>query len=448
MIMFTTVVSYVCGILMDRIQKDRIALRRLVLIVTMVSCLGVLVFFKYFTFLYQAFYDALALIGSGSPAGYFSIILPVGISFYTFQTMSYVVDVYRGQIPAEKHFGYYALFVTFFPQLVAGPIERPENLLPQLKAPHKLREIDYVGAFRLMLVGFFKKIAVADAIGLVVNATYNHVDEVNGLAALISVLLFSAQIYCDFSGYSDIAVGCAKLFGVNLMENFNTPYVSKSIKEFWNRWHISLSSWLRDYIFFPVGGSRVRTARWIFNISLVFFVSGLWHGANYTFIIWGMMHAFFQIVGKFTLGARNRAWTAIGVEPEGKLVSRLRNLGTVALVTLSWIFFRADSVSDAFVILKKIFSDYAFTGEYLQSTVSALSLSLTSVLYGVFALLMMLCLEKLKYPEKAFVTDRFSSRTRSILRFCCYVAMVWCIIGVWIMLQESNVGSSFIYFQF
>ena len=448
LIMFTTVVSYVCGILVDRIRKDRVALRRLVLIVTMVSCLGVLVFFKYFTFLYQAFYDALALIGKGSPVGYFSIILPVGISFYTFQTMSYVVDVYRGDIPAEKHFGYFALFVTFFPQLVAGPIERPDNLLPQLKAPHKLRDVDFVGAFRLMLVGFFKKIAIADSIGIIVNATYNNVPEANGLGALISAVLFSVQIYCDFSGYSDIAVGCAKLFGVNLMENFNTPYVAKSIKEFWNRWHISLSTWLRDYIFFPVGGSRVRTGRWIFNISLVFFVSGLWHGANYTFIIWGMMHAFFQIVGKFTLKPRNRIWTAMKVNPEGKLVSRLRNFGTVILVTVSWVFFRASTVSDAFTILKKIFTDWSFTAEYWKTTVSALSLSWTTVIYTLFALFIMIFLEKLKYPEKPFWTDKLSPRTRSVLRYVAYLAMMWCTIGIWIVLQESNTGSSFIYFQF
>ncbi len=447
LILFTTVVSYACGILLER-AGERLALRRLILAVTMISCLGVLIFFKYFNFLYEAFYDAAALLGGGSPAGYFSIILPVGISFYTFQTMSYVVDVYRSEIPAEKHFGYFALFVTFFPQLVAGPIERPDNLLPQLKMPHKLREIDYRGAFRLMLVGFFKKIAIADAIGIVVNATYNNVTEVNGLAALISVLLFSAQIYCDFSGYSDIAVGCAKLFGINLMENFHTPYAAGSIKEFWNRWHISLSSWLRDYIYFPIGGSRVRTARWIFNITLVFFVSGLWHGASYNFIIWGLLHAFFQIVGKFTLTPRNLVWTKFGVDPKGRLVSTLRRLGTFALVTLAWIFFRASTLSDAMIVLKKIFTDYTFTGEYLANTVSALSLSLTAVLYGAFVLLMMLCLEKLKYPKQQFFTDKFSPRTRSILRFCCYVAMLWCIVGVWILLQESNVGSSFIYFQF
>ena len=447
LILFTTIVSYLCGILLEK-AKEKVVLRRLILAVTMISCLGVLVFFKYFNFLYDVFFDIGSLFGAGDPNGYFSIILPVGISFYTFQTASYVVDVYRGNMRAEKHLGYFALFVTFFPQLVAGPIERSEALLPQLRAEKKIKDIDYVGAFRFMLVGFFKKIAIADSIGIIVNATYDNVSGANGLGALISVLLFSAQIYCDFSGYSDIAVGCAKLFGVNLMENFNTPYVSRSIKEFWGRWHISLSSWLRDYIYFPIGGSRVRTARWIFNITLVFFVSGLWHGANYTFIIWGLMHALFQIVGKFTLGARNKFWRAVNISPDGKLVSILRNIGTVALVTLSWIFFRASTPSDALIILKKIFTDYSFSAEYIKNTASMLSLSTATVIYTVFALLMMLCLEKLKYPERKFITDRCTTRVRSALRFFAYIVMIWCIIGVWIVLQSANIGSSFIYFQF
>ena len=447
LILFTTLVSYLCGILLERAGERR-GTRRLILALTMIACLGVLIFFKYFNFLYDAFYDLMWLFDGRFPPGRFDIILPVGISFYTFQTASYVVDVYRSEIKAEKHLGYFALFVTFFPQLVAGPIERPDALLPQLKARRSLRELDYIGAFRFMLVGFFKKIAVADAIGIIVNATYNNVEGANGLAALISTLLFSAQIYCDFSGYSDIAVGCAKLFGVNLTENFKTPYAARSIKEFWNRWHISLSSWLRDYIYFPIGGSRVRTARWIFNITLVFFVSGLWHGASYNFIIWGLMHAFYQIVGKFTLRYRDGFWERLGVSVEGKLVSRLRNLGTIALVTLSWVFFRADTPSDALSILKKIFTDYSFNLEYLKTTAETLSLSIPLVAYAAFALLMMLCLEKLKYPDRAALTDRFSPRTRALLRFSSYAVMCIATICVWIVLQASDIGSSFIYFQF
>jgi D-alanyl-lipoteichoic acid acyltransferase DltB (MBOAT superfamily) len=409
----------------------------------MVTCLGVLVFFKYFNFLYESFFDLVQLFGGNGPAGYFSIILPVGISFYTFQTASYVVDVYRGSIKAERHLGYFALFVTFFPQLVAGPIERPDALLPQLRAEKRLKNVDFIGAFRFMTVGFFKKIAVADFIGIMVNATYENVAGANGLAALISTLLFSVQIYCDFSGYSDIAVGCAKLFGVNLTENFNKPYSARSIKEFWNRWHISLSSWLRDYIYFPIGGSRVKTWRWVFNVSLVFFVSGLWHGASYNFIIWGLLHALFQIIGKFTLGARNKFWTLIRVSPDGKLVSRLRNIGTVALVTLAWVFFRADTPADAIAVLGKIFSDYSFGADYLVKTAEILGITPISVAYCALALLMMFVLERIKYPER-YAAPKFNSA----LRFCSYALMFWCIVGVWMMLQAADIGSSFIYFQF
>ncbi|MDE6441124.1 MAG: MBOAT family protein, partial [Clostridia bacterium] len=239
-------------------------------------------------------WELIKLCSDKEPAGYFSLILPVGISFYTFQTLSYVIDIYKTKIRAERHFGYYALFVCFFPQLVAGPIERPQDLIPQLKQEKSIKALDYSGAFRIMLIGFFKKIAVADMIGIVVNATFNNVSSANGLMVLISSVLFSFQIMCDFSGYSDIAVGCAKLFGIDLTENFKSPYSSKSIKEFWGRWHISLSHWLRDYIYFPLGGSRVKKWRWCLNILIVFFISGLWHGANYNFVIWGVMHGVFQ----------------------------------------------------------------------------------------------------------------------------------------------------------
>lgn len=442
LILFTTLVSYLCGILLER-TGERLALRRAILALTMVTCLGVLVFFKYFNFLYQSFFDLVQLFGGNGPAGYFSIILPVGISFYTFQTASYVVDVYRKKISAERHLGYFALFVTFFPQLVAGPIERPDALLPQLKAEKRLKNVDFVGAFRFMTVGFFKKIAVADFIGITVNATYENVAGANGLAALISTLLFSVQIYCDFSGYSDIAVGCAKLFGVNLTENFNKPYSARSIKEFWNRWHISLSSWLRDYIYFPIGGSRVKTGRWVFNVTLVFFVSGLWHGASYNFVIWGLLHALFQVVGRFTLGARNKFWTLLHVSPDGKLVSRLRNIGTVALVTLAWVFFRADTPSDAIAILWKMLSDYSFSAEYLDRTATLLGITPITLIYCALVLSMMLLLERIKYPER-YSAPRFNAA----LRFCSYAAMFWCIIGVWMMLQAADIGSSFIYFQF
>ena len=446
LILFTTLVSYVCGILVEKYQSRR-RLKKFILATTLVASIGTLLFFKYFNFLYEAFFDIAVMLGGREPLGYFSIMLPVGISFYTFQTASYVIDVYKGDIHAEKHLGYFALFVTFFPQLVAGPIERPADLLPQLRAKKSIKTVDYLGAFRFMMVGFFKKIAVADAIGVIVNTTYENVGAATGLSALISTVLFAVQIYCDFSGYSDIAVGCAKLFGVNLIENFKTPYASRSIKEFWNRWHISLSRWLRDYIYFPLGGSRVKLARWMLNTFIVFFISGLWHGASYTFIVWGLLHAAYQVIGKYTLPKRDKLWARIGKSPDSRIISVCRTIGTFLLVDFAWIFFRASDLSDAGLIIKKIFTDYSTNAEYLSKTVSNLSISLPIALYVIFAIALLTVSEKIKYPK---ITSQPSATSKLMpsMRFLTYILMAWCIITVWIALQAADVGSSFIYFQF
>ncbi len=447
LIIFTILVSYFCGILLEK-YRGRTLLKKLIVAVTLIACLGVLIFFKYFNFIYTSFYDAVMALGGNSPSGYFSIMLPVGISFYTFQTASYVIDIYRGTVKAERHLGYFALFVTFFPQLVAGPIERPNDLLPQLHAKKSIKSLDYVGAFRFMLVGFFKKIAVADALGVIVNATYENISDATGLSALISTLLFAAQIYCDFSGYSDIAVGCAKLFGVNLSENFRTPYASLSIKEFWNRWHISLSSWLRDYIYFPLGGSRVKKGRWIFNIFVVFFISGLWHGASYNFVIWGLLHAVFQVIGYFTLPLRNKFWDALKIPTDGKFVRFLRCIGTFLFVTFAWIFFRAGTIQEALTVVQKILTDYSLSSAYLAESIEKLTLTPIIAIYIVFVLIILLFAEKIKYPSSHKNPTEKASTATSILRFSSYAIMIWCVVIVWIALQAADVGSSFIYFQF
>ncbi|MDE6414469.1 MAG: hypothetical protein K2K48_03560 [Anaeroplasmataceae bacterium] len=443
LILFTTIVSYICSLLVEKFQEKK-GLKRGVVIVSTILCLGVLLFFKYFNFFYEIIEDIKKAISGQGFGGYFVIMLPVGISFYTFQTLSYVIDVYRGNMKAEKHFGYYALFVSFFPQLVAGPIERPQDLLPQLKKEQSFKKIDYSGAFRYMLIGAFKKVAVADMIGIIVNATYSNVADANGLMILISTFLFAFQIYCDFSGYSDIAVGTAKLFGINLTENFNSPYQSKSIKEFWNRWHISLSKWLRDYIYFPLGGSRVSKIRWCFNILVVFFISGLWHGASYNFVIWGLLHAGFQIIGALTLKQRNKLWCKIKLNPEGKFVGAVRLCITFLLVDFTWIFFRANSISDSATAITKLFTDWSFNLEYFKYTWSQLGLSLPLWIYSIFGILIMLTLEKLKKIH----VEQNRIYKNSIFRFGCYLILGWCLIYSWIYLQATDVGSSFIYFQF
>ena len=283
LILFTTVVSWICSLIIEKTDKQ--AVKKLCITVTLLICLGVLFFFKYYNFLANSFSAILAIFGTANTDFTLNLILPVGISFYTFQTLSYAIDVYRGDVKTERHFGYYALFVVFFPQLVAGPIERPDNLLPQLKAEHRWNNEDALAGFKRMLVGFFKKVVVADLLAVYVNVIYNDVENATGLGVIIASVMFAVQIYCDFSGYTDIAIGCARVMGYKLMQNFDRPYCAKSIKEFWNRWHISLSSWFRDYLFFPLGGSRCATWKRYRNVMIVFLVSGLWHGADWTYVI-------------------------------------------------------------------------------------------------------------------------------------------------------------------
>ncbi len=454
LIMLTTVVSYVCGCLIERYSYHA-KVKKIILAGTLLICIGVLLFFKYFNFMFEAFNDIASVFGAKTIGGRFSIMLPVGISFYTFQTLSYVIDIYRGNIKAEKHFGYYALFVTFFPQLVAGPIERPQDLLPQLKRKknffdkNKICTIDFHGAFKIMLIGFFKKIAVADIIGITVNTVYGDIESSNGLAILLATLLFSVQIFCDFSGYCDIAVGAAMLFGVHLSENFKQPYSAKSIKEFWNRWHITLSSWLRDYIYFPIGGSRVKRARWCLNILIVFFISGLWHGANYTFLVWGILHAVFQIIGFFTLKPRNWFWTKLNVDPSGKLVSTIRMVLCFLLASFAWIFFRADSISDAWMAVVKIFSNYNFDVGYFEMVKVLFNSSVIYLLYVTILIILTFYTDKHKYTPFVDSSDgRAKTAIGKLATYGLYLVLGWCVIASWIFLQASDVGSSFIYFQF
>ena len=290
LILFTTAVSYGCAIMIDRTESQK--KKKAYMIVAVVASLSVLFFFKYFNFLAENVELVFDFIGIPVDDLTLNLILPVGISFYTFQTLSYVIDVYRGSMPAERHFGYYALYVSFFPQLVAGPIERPENLLPQLKTKNPFNGAQAVMGLKMMMVGFFKKIAVADQISRYVDAVYNNIATadaslLNGFTVSLATVLFAFQIYCDFSGYTDIAIGCSAVMGIKLMQNFNNPYTATNIKDVWRRWHISLTSWFTDYIYIPLGGSRCSKRRHYFNIFMVFLISGIWHGAAWTFIFWG-----------------------------------------------------------------------------------------------------------------------------------------------------------------
>jgi len=433
LILFTTLVSYFSAMVIGR--SENAGLKKLMLATSLIVCLGALFLFKYFNFLFSSVVSVVELFGGECPSIVLNLVLPVGISFYTFQTLSYVIDVYRGRIEYERSFLYYALFVSFFPQLVAGPIERPENLLPQLKEEHKWDKENAVIGARTMLLGFFKKVAVADILAVYVNAVYNDIERATGFGVLLATLLFCVQIYCDFSGYTDIAIGCARVMGIRLSKNFDKPYTSTTIKEFWSRWHISLSSWFRDYLYFPLGGSRCSKARHLFNLFVVFLVSGLWHGAKWTFVLWGVLHAVYQIVGVLTIDYRNKLIKKLGCSTTSLGVRVVRCVITFMLVAFAFLFFRANSIDEAILLLTKLFSDTT----PIPQSLSAMGIELIDLALIVLPITLLILLESLSDYEKP---------TQVLTKNCGFVYVLWLLILSFGLLLSMDMESSFIYFQF
>lgn len=338
--------------------------RKKFLMLSLVVNLGMLFFFKYFNFFSSSLQTLFDFVGINIQLPVLTLLLPVGISFYTFQTLSYTIDVYRGKQKPTNQFGIFALFVSFFPQLVAGPIERSTHLLPQF---NKIKTIDYkriTDGLKLMGWGLFKKVVIADRLAEIVNNIYNNPTDYSGIPLIIATAFFAIQIYCDFSGYTDIAIGAAKVLGYDLMENFRQPYFSRSIAEFWHRWHISLSTWFRDYLYIPLGGNRVVKWRWYFNVFMVFLISGLWHGANWTFVIWGALHGAFMLVGIWTENSRKQLYKSSGLDRSPFILHTIQMIVTVILVCFAWIFFRANSISDAIYISTHLFSGLDLSGSY------------------------------------------------------------------------------------
>ena len=435
LIFTTTLVSYLAA--RGIAKSESVRVRRFLLALTLVVCLGVLFFYKYFNFLSDSAVGIINALGGEVGSFELRLMLPVGISFYTFQTLSYVIDVYRGDIPPERDFLFYALFVSFFPQLVAGPIERPTNLMPQLRCEHKFNKSDFEKGVKHMLVGFFKKVCVADIVAPTVNAVYNSPNTATAPALIIATLLFALQIYCDFSGYTDIAIGASRIMGIRLMKNFDHPYSASSIKEFWSRWHISLSGWFKDYLYIPLGGSRVGKLRRLFNISVVFILSGLWHGASWTFVVWGALHAVYRVVGELTKSGRDRLITRLGYTKDSPTVLTVRRVITFALVSFAWIFFRANSISDALMLLSKL-----FTGWEISSLVNLLGLSLVSVTTVLSALLILLVADRILTYEDGDKASELLCKKHS------YVYFVWAILLCFALLLSKDSVSTFIYFQF
>lgn len=424
LIAFTTLVSYFASLLLERAKDKRY--KGIIVFLALILCLGVLFVFKYYNFAIGTLSHVIRF-----EPHYLNLLLPVGISFYTFQTLSYVIDVYRGDIQAEKNLGIYATFVSFFPQLVAGPIERSSNLLPQIIDRHEFNSENVYYGLRLILWGLFKKMLIADNLAAYVDLVYGNIYNYKGATILIATLFFTIQIYCDFSGYSDIARGSAKIFGIELMENFKSPYFSVCIKDFWDRWHISLSTWFRDYLYIPLGGNRVTVFRNCINLMITFLVSGLWHGASWNFVVWGGIHGLAQVYEN-----------AFGIkkEQDNWMFMWFRRIVVFAFVSFAWIFFRVDNIHQGFYAARSILEGISHPITYLREGFHAIDLHRNFLPYLALYIVPLFAFDyislnhdviKIIGSKGAIVKHAYSIAIIIVLLFYCYVGQ-----------------STFVYFQF
>ena len=438
LLLASTAVDYCCGRGIERFRGRR-GVTRAFLLVSVCVNLGLLFTFKYFDFFAGTVNGLCAAAGIPYRAPELGLILPVGISFYTFQTMSYTIDVYRGDFPAERDLVSFALYVAYFPQLVAGPIESPGNLLPQLKAEHRPSWDDFTAGVRLLLCGFFRKCAVADFCGLYVNAVFSSVEEANSLAVCCAGGLFCIKMYCDFAGYSEIAAGCARLMGVRLMRNFDRPYLAQSYTEFFRRWHISLNRWFTSYVYIPLGGGRRGKGRKLRNILIVFALCGLWHGARWTYVLWGLYAAFWLCLESL-LDINSRfgpAWDC----PLGRLTRRC----VMFLIFIpAALLFRAESLEQLGVVFRRLFTGWGLGGAYLQAALDQLGLSPLSLVQLVLCLTAMTKLYAWgRYGLPAAKTD-----SQSAARLCACVYLTAAAALCWLALLQTQDAAIFAYFQF
>lgn len=432
---FTIVVDYVAGILIEEARGRK---RKTLLFLSLAANIGVLAVFKYYNFFVGNLSEVTRLLNIDYALPFLSIVLPVGLSFHTFQAMSYTIEVYRGRQRAERHFGIYALYVMFYPQLVAGPIERPQNLLHQFYARHDFDARRVSDGLRLMLWGMFKKVVIADNLAVYVNVVYGQPREWDGLNLIVATIFFSYQIYCDFSGYSDIAIGAAQVMGFKLMTNFNRPSHARTVSEFWKRWHISLTTWLRDYVFAPLSRRRGSPAMRAFNTFLVFLIIGIWHGANWTFVMYGAINGFYLLFGMWTAKPRREIAKSVGLTARPILHHIIKILITFSLVTFSAIFFRANNMTDAAHIVQKIARSVLDP----MQTISAIGLPVSRLQFVlclgaiIFLELVQMLQGKKNFQEKL-------SEKPIWLRWAFYYALILAVFSV-----GRFGGNQFIYFQF
>lgn len=425
---FSTILDYISGL---KIYNSNTQIKKKIWLIISVSInLGFLGFFKYYNFFIESFADLIQKLGFTAHYSTLNIILPVGISFYTFHGLSYVFDIYNKKIKPSHNWIEYALFVSFFPLLVAGPIERATHLLPQIEKPRKFNYELAVSGLKQILWGLFKKIVIADNCAKAVNLIFNSYESQSGGTLFLGAILFSFQIYGDFSGYSDIALGSGKLLGIKLIKNFNYPYFSRSIAEFWRRWHISLSSWFKDYLYIPLGGSKGGTIKRIRNTFIIFLVSGFWHGANWTFILWGGLNALFILPSIIFKTNRNN----MDIVAKGKILPNFKEffqiVYTFLLASFAWIFFRSESLSQAFSYINKMFNSIHLPD------LSIFNLSL-------FPLLLLLILVEWKGRENNYAIEKLFYKSKTCIRWSFY----YILIILMLVFGQKN-SQEFIYFQF
>lgn len=437
-ILLSTFITYYAGIQMGK--KESKSERKKFLLLGLLFNLGLLFLLKYYNFFGDSMNGLFTRLQIGYKIPALHLLLPIGISFYTFKSLSYSIDVYRGEQPPEKHLGHFALYVAFFPQLLAGPIERATRFLPQV---HEKFDFDYsrvTKGFRLMLWGLFQKMVIADNLALLVDAVYNDPTHYQGISLVLATFFFAFQIYCDFSGYSDIAIGAAQVLGYKTMENFNRPYFSGSVPEFWRRWHISLSTWFRDYLYISMGGNRVSIPRWYFNLFIVMLICGVWHGANWTFLMWGGLHGLYLVSSVFTQKVRRKLHEAIGLDRVPRLHHFLKVVVTFSLVCFAWIFFRANRISDAFYIISHLptgLESLLRVRGWKETPFLAFKFELMIAIFSVALLILVHWIER-----RGPIVEKLSERP-VWLRWSIYYGTVLSI------LLFGNLGfKQFIYFQF
>lgn len=447
-ILGVTIVSWAGGMLIQKVNGEgKVKEKKIILTFSILGILAVLITFKYANLLLNTLYSFMNVFNISVENRYVGLVLPVGISFYSFQAIAYLVDVYRSDIKAEKNLLRYALFISFFPQLVAGPIERSKNLMSQIYAEHSFDRERVASGFLLMCWGFFKKVIIADRAAVIVDLVYNNYSYASGMQIIIATICFAIQLYCDFSAYSDIAIGAARVVGFTLMTNFKSPYYSLTVAEFWRRWHISLSSWFKDYVYIPLGGNRKGKLVKYRNLLITFAISGLWHGANWNFLIWGLLNGIYQVIGDITKKFRVKVIELVKINSDCYSFRLIQGLITFALIDFSYMFFRGNSFFDTIAMIRRIGSNFSWMSIFDLSTFMGLytfTLDEKDFYLFIIAVIILLVIDAVKNKVDLI---NFILKQNFYFRYLCYYLMIMSVLIFGYYGPEYNL-TSFIYFQF